>query len=179
MIVAKTKIKFEKGIAIICREGEKETLRNASDQYGIAQTTTYVNRILTGQLFLEDTYDEPTPLIIIDAPGLKDYRLHLQAKLAAMQHVDVVLILLDKQALGVGRFANSTFQMFGDIITVFGGNAHLYDHFLIGFSCCDEFGKNRKLDFEKTTNNGKTNDNQNLDLTMNTSIFKLIINLKQ
>ena len=108
--------------------------------------------------FLGDTYDEPKPLIIIDTPGLndvneekaKEHRLDLQSKLAAMQRVDVVLILLGKQALGGGgRFTNSTFQMIGDIITVFGGNTHLYDHFVIGFSCCDEFDKNWKLDFDK------------------------------
>ena len=54
----KTKIKCKKRIAIICAEGQKEIFRNGSDQYGITQTTSYVNRILTGQLFLDDTYDE-------------------------------------------------------------------------------------------------------------------------
>ena len=36
--------------------------------------------------------------------------------------------------------------------------------FWLDSSCCDEFGKNRKLDFEKNTNNGKTNYNQNLKI---------------
>ena len=90
--------------------------------------------------------DKFRPLIIIDTPGLNDvndvkakqHRLDLQAKLSAMGHIDMVLIILGRQSIGGGaRFLKSTFEMIGDIITVFGGNEHLYDHFGIGFSCCD------------------------------------------
>ena len=63
------------------------------------------------------------------------FKLMCYITLAAMQCVDVVLILHGKQALdGGGRFTNSTFQMIGDM--------------MIGFSYCDE---NWKLDCEKNS----------------------------
>ena len=108
--------------------------------------------------FFGDTYDEPKPLIIIDTPGLDDVttektkqrRLDFQAKLVAMQRIDLVLMLLGKQALiGGSTFPDTAFQMIDDIITVFDGNTPLYDHFAIGFSCCDEFERNWKIDFDK------------------------------
>ena len=39
--------------------------------------------------------------------------------------------------------------MLRDIITVFGGNKNLRNHFVIGFSNCDEWNPNWKFDFNK------------------------------
>ena len=77
-----------------------------------------------------------------NAEKAKQHRLDLHAKLATMQCV--VLILLGKQAPR-GKFTNRTFQILGDIIAVFGDNAHLHYHFVIGFSCCDEFDKSKTV----------------------------------
>ena len=91
--------------------------------------------------FLGNTYtsDESKPLTIIDTRALND----VNPEKLKEHRLDVVLILLDIQAFGGGRkFTNGTFQMIVATITVFGGNTYLYDHFAIGFSCCDEFDKN-------------------------------------
>ena len=53
--------------------------------------------------------DEKNQLIVIDTPGYddmdkknsKEYKKDLQNKLAAMERLDLVLILLGKQSLGV------------------------------------------------------------------------------
>lgn len=101
--------------------------------------------------------DPKKPLIVIDTPGLNDidmekrlkHRADLEKKLAAMQRVDLVLILMNNSCLGCGRLNEGTQDMIADVISVFGGNKNLVNHFAVAFSMCDESDDRWTMDLEE------------------------------
>ena len=126
---------------------QKEIFKPGNTSKSTSQVTTWsqIDFFLSSES--DDGKTEQEQLVVIDTPGLQDdkkkavkHREDLRNKLSIIEKIDLVLIVLGRDALGSGsKFTEPMKRMLTDIIEQFGGNKHLYQHFAVAFTNCDDF----------------------------------------
>lgn len=124
---------------------KKEIFKSGSTSQAITQVCSW-SQI---DFFLkedEKKQELEKPLVVIDTPGLNDgqkensskHETDLEDKLAIIEKIDVILIVMGKNCLGAqSRLKGSIKSVLHAIIKKFGGNENLYQHFGVAFTGCD------------------------------------------